>query len=146
MVEPDRRRRQAFIDEMNGRLDYRHMRPVVAADIGAVVDREADFEYFIDRSVLPLMIRDAQRAGITLFFVRVQRRPEGGRPPGQSDALRRYVARLREYVLLRGALWRDDTGDAALTIDLYSDGDHLAREARPRYTGLFWNRVHPLLQ
>ncbi|HXG57235.1 MAG TPA: hypothetical protein VNJ03_17785 [Vicinamibacterales bacterium] len=146
IIEPGRRRRQAFVVEMNVRLDYRHMRPVVAADIDAVADRDADFDRFIDRSVLPLMIRDAQQAGITLFFVRVQRRPDGGRPPRQSEALARYVARLREYVQAAGALWRDDTGDAAMTIDLYGDGDHLARDARPRYTGLFWNRVRPLLQ
>lgn len=146
VIEPGRRRRQAFVDEMNGRLDYRHMRPVAAADIDATVDREADFDHFIDRSALPLMIRDARQAGITLFFVRVQRRPDGGRPPRQSEALVRYVARLREYVRSSGALWLDDTGDAAMTIDLYGDGDHISRDARPRYTGLFWNRVRPLLQ
>ena len=41
---------------------------------------------------LPLMLRDARQAGLTLVLVRVQRRPVGGRPPYQSPALQRYVA------------------------------------------------------
>ncbi|MEO5896395.1 MAG: hypothetical protein ABIS06_11900 [Vicinamibacterales bacterium] len=80
---------------MNDRLGYRQMRPVVAADIDAAADRDADFDRFVDRSVLPLMLRDAERRGIRLFFVRVQRRPEGGHPPAQSPALREYTRRLR---------------------------------------------------
>jgi hypothetical protein len=52
---------------------------------------------------------------------------------------------LRAYILAHGGLWHDDTGDPAMTIDLYGDGDHLARDARARYTQIFWNRVHPLL-
>ena len=145
VIEPARRKRTLFIEQMNDRLDFHHMRPIAAADIGAASDQDADFDRFVNRSVLPLMLRDAERAGITLFFVRVQRRPEGGRPPVQSAALREYTARLREYILAHGALWHDDTGDPAMTIDLYGDGDHLAREARARYTEIFWNRVHPLV-
>jgi hypothetical protein len=145
LIEPGQRRRAAFVEAMNDRLDYHHMRPVAAADIGAAADRDADFDRFINRSVLPLMLTDAARAGIRLFFVRVQRRPEGGRPPAQSAALQEYTRRLREYILAHGARWHDDNGDAALSIDMYGDGDHLAREARARYTEIFWNRIHPLL-
>lgn len=145
-VEPRARQRGTFNEQMNERLAFTHMRPVAAADIAATPDAEADFDRDVDRSVLPLMLRDAERAGIRLFFVRVQRRPEGGRPPKQSEALRRYVARLRDYIVAHGGLFRDDTGDPALAIDMYGDGDHLAREARERYTDIFWSRIQPLLQ
>ena len=57
----------------------------------------------VDRSVLPLMLRDAARAGLKLCLVRVQRRPIDGRPPQQSAALRQYVADLRAYVESRMA-------------------------------------------
>jgi hypothetical protein len=40
-------------------------------------------------------------------------------------------------------LWHDETGDRALGLEMYGDGDHLARGARERYTSIFWNRVGP---
>jgi hypothetical protein len=46
----------------------------------------------------------------------------------------------------RGALLRDDTGDPELTLDMYGDGDHLARGARRRYTQILFDRLHPLFQ
>jgi hypothetical protein len=135
--------RQAFVAAMNERFDFAHLRPIDAADYDPTADREADFAAYVDRSVLPLMLRDAREAGIRLYFVRVQRRPVGGRPPYQSPALRAYVLALGEYIRANGGLWHDDTGDPAQTLELYGDGDHLAREARERYTGMFWNRLGP---
>jgi hypothetical protein len=117
-----------------------------AADIEAAEERDADFGRYVNRSVLPLMLRDARAAGLTLCFVRVQRRPEGGRPPYQSRALRRYVAELRAYIESHGAILHDDTGDSALTLDMYADGDHLAGSARRLYTGIFFERLKPLFQ
>ena len=146
LMEPSRRRRQTIVDQMNSRLDFMHMRPIDMADIGEAIDAEADFDHYVDRSVLPLMLRDAKQAGLTLFFVRVQRRPVGGRPPEQSAALRRYIDRLQAYVTENGGRWRDDTGDPLMTLDLYGDGDHLAREARERYTAMLWNRIGPLIK
>ena len=135
--------RVPFVAAMNERFDFRHLRPVEAADIDPFTDATADFDRYVDRSVLPLMLRDARAAGITLYFVRVQRRPAGRRPPHQSRALQEYTARLSAYIRSNGALWRDDTGDPAITLDLYGDGDHLRHEARERYTSIFWNRVGP---
>ena len=134
-----------LLTSMNERFDFAHMRPIEAADVDTN-DTTADFDRDVGRSVLPLMLREARTAGITLYFVRVQRRPSGGRPPHQSPALRAYVAKLEAYVRANGAVWRDDTGDPALSLDLYGDGDHLAREARERYTAIFWTRVGPNLQ
>jgi hypothetical protein len=146
MMIPSRRQRTAFIIEMNKRFDFMHVRPMEAADFEAAQDREADFPRMIRHSVLPLMIRDAKQAGIKLCFVRVQRRPDGNRPPPQSPALRRYVEDLRQYIESNGALWRDDTGDPAITVDMYEDGDHLAQHSRTYYTEIFYARIRHFLQ
>jgi len=90
------------------------------------------------------MLRDAKAAGLTLFFVRVQRRPVGGRTPYQSPLRRRYIEDLRLYLESHGAIFRDDTGDPALTLDMYEDGDHLSVGARRRYTEIFFERLRPL--
>jgi hypothetical protein len=141
-----RRRRTEFLNLMNVRLGLDHLRPMQAADIQIGDAPAFDFDRDVDRSVLPLMLRDARNAGLTICFVRVQRRPTANRPPPQSDALQAYVQALRAYVTARGALFHDDTGDPALTIDLYEDGDHLARHARRRYTEILYNRLRPHFQ
>jgi hypothetical protein len=141
-----RRRREDFLSQMNVRLGLDHLRRMEAADIPAIDEPEIDFWRDVDRSVLPLMLRDANRAGLTLCFVRVQRRPSANRPPVQPPALRRYTDALRSYLAERGALFHDDTGDPALTLDLYEDGDHLARHARRFYTENLYNRLRPHFQ
>jgi hypothetical protein len=144
IVEPYRRKRADLMIRVNERFGLDHLRPMDAADMQAAEDRDADFDAYIDRSFLPLMLRDAQRAGLPLCFVRVQRRPAGGRPPVQSPALAAYVVRLRGYIESHGAMFRDDYGDPALTLDLYSDGDHLSPSGRRRYTEVFYMRLRPL--
>ena len=141
---PGRRRRTQFLDEMNARIGLEHLRPMEAADMQAAEDRDADFYRYVDRSVLPLMLREASAHGLTLCFVRVQRRPVGGRPPYQSPALQRYMRDLRSYIEAHGAMLRDDTGDPELTLDMYEDGDHIAAASRRRYTEIFINRLAPL--
>jgi hypothetical protein len=141
-----RRRRDDFVVHMNERFGLDHLRKFEAADVAATDDADADFPRFVDRSVLPLMLRDARAAGITLCLVRVQRRPAGGRPPAESAAMQRYVRDLRAYIESHGGVFHDETGDPALTLDMYEDGDHLAREARGRYTEIFFDRLRPLFQ
>ena len=146
MLTSARYRRDDFTLRMNERFGLDHLRPFEAADVQDSDDREADFGRFVDRSVLPLMLRDAHAAGITLCLVRVQRRPVGGRPPVQSEKMLRYVRDLRAYVEAHGGVFHDETGDPALTLDMYEDGDHLAREARGRYLEIFVDRLRPLFQ
>jgi hypothetical protein len=141
-----RRRRTEFLSLMNVRLGLDHLRPMQAADIQIGDAPDFDFTRDLETSVLPLMLRDAREAGLTICFVRVQRRPTANRPPPQSPALQDYVAALRAYVTGRGALFHDDTGDPALTIDMYEDGDHVARHARRRYTENLYNRLRPHFQ
>lgn len=138
---PYRRPRAAFMQALNDRFGLDHLRPMDAADMQATEDREADFAGFVDKSALPLMLRDAEHAGLKLVFVRVQRRPVGGRPPYQSPALQRYMRELRRYIESHGGALLDDTGDPSQTLDLYEDGDHLSREGRRRYTERFAERI-----
>ncbi len=60
----------------------------------------------------------------------MQRRPAGGKPPYQSPALRRYVRDLQDYIESHGGRFHDDTGDTAITLDMYEDGDHIGRDFR----------------
>jgi hypothetical protein len=60
--------------------------------------------------------------------------------------MRRYVRDLQSYVESHGGVFHDDTGDPALTLSMYEDGDHLARDARPLYTDIFFDRLRPLFQ
>jgi len=76
----------------------------------------------------------------------VQRRPAGDGAPEQSPALQRYIDDLQRYVTARGAIFRDDTGDPLLTLDMYEDGDHIRREARRRYTEILHARLNHLFQ
>lgn len=146
VIEPSRRRRTEFQRLMNVRLGLDHMRPMPAADIAAGDGPSIDFHRDVDRSVLPLMLRDAKAAGLTICFVRVQRRPTAQRPPAQSPPLRAYVRDLQTYITSRGGVFLDDTGDPALTLDMYEDGDHFARHARARYTEHLYNRLRPHFQ
>ena len=58
-----RKPRAAFLDGLNDRFGLSHLRPMDAADMQATEDRDADFDAFVDKSRLPLMLRDARRAG-----------------------------------------------------------------------------------
>ena len=60
-------------------------------------------------------------------------------------------------VLISHALWGRDEfverkarrlawhGYACFALDMYGDGDHLAREAMDRYTAVLWHRLQPSL-
>jgi hypothetical protein len=146
LLIPGNRKRAEFMTNMNARFGLDHVRPMEAADLQAATDREADFGRDVNRSVLPLMLRDARAAGLTLCFVRVQRRPIGGKPPYQSPALRRYARDLQAYIESRGGKFHDDTGDTAITLDMYEDGDHIGRAYRRLYTAILFERLRPLLQ
>ena len=136
--------RSALLTAANDRFGLDHLRVMEAADMSA--DEGTDFNASVRHSVLPLMLREAQRAGFKLCLVRVQRRPVDGRPPVQSPALRRYVQDLRRYVQASGGVLHDDTGDPAMTLDMYEDGDHIARHARRRYTEILYNRLRQHFQ
>jgi len=102
---------------------------------------EFDFAGHVNSSLLPSMVNLAKQHGVTLVFVRVQRRPTASGPPPQRPELKTYIAHLREYVLAHGAQFYDFTGDPALTLDHYNDGDHISAAWRPQSTELFLERL-----
>jgi hypothetical protein len=115
----------------------------VAADIGKAVDA-ADFGRDLPTSVLPLIAGLSKAHRLPVCFVRVQRRPEGGRPPAQPPALTRYVSDFRAWAESQGLCFYDETGDPELTLDLYEDGDHV--RDRITYTRIFRRRLDPLFR
>jgi len=63
------------------------LRPFEAADLAAADARALDFDANVDDSLLPEIIRLAERSKIKLAFIRVQRRPSADGPPPQSSEL-----------------------------------------------------------
>ncbi len=138
---PDAESRREFEASEEKTFALEFLRSDVGTDM--TVAANPDFARDLPTSVLPLILDLAEHENLHLCFVRVQRRPENGRVP-QTPALRRYVAELADYVQSRGASFRDDTEDPEMTLDLYSDGDHV--RDRRRYTEIFHRRVAMLLE
>jgi hypothetical protein len=127
-----------LIDAMNSdvfALDK--LRKFEGSDLAASTTASLDFAANVNDSLLPEMLRLAERSNIRLAFIRVQRRPTPDGPPQQSDALEKYVEDLRAYVTARNAYFHDDWGDPDEPLSAYADGDHLTAEGRRRYTERF---------
>lgn len=130
--------RRKWLDDLNfGIMGLDRLRPMAAADLQAAEDKEADFDRNMPRSVLPLIVDLAKQHGISVCFVRVQRRPVGNQPPPQSERMQAYMRDFKAYAEREGMVFHDDTGDQMQTLAMYEDGDHIAREHRQRYTRQF---------
>jgi hypothetical protein len=140
---PDPSARRRFDQLLGERFDLATLRRDVAADLSGA-NESADFARDLPTSVLPAMTALAREHGITLCFVRVQRRPTGAVPPEQSPNLRRYVSDLRTWLEANGALFHDDWGDPELPESIYADGDHVGD--RRAYTTVFRRRLDPLFR
>ena len=122
------------------------LRTFAAADLPQADESVLDFDARVDRSVLPLILDLAERSKIRLAFVRVQRRPTPTGPPPQSEALTRYLERLKAYVTARGAYYHDDYGDPNQPLAVYADGDHLRSDQRIPYSERFAKQHAAFLQ
>jgi len=122
------------------------LRSFEAADLAAADGRALDFDANVDDSLLPEIIRLADRSKIKLAFIRVQRRPTAAGPPPQSPELTAYVNALKGYLETRGAYFHDDWGDPDEPLSAYADGDHLDAEGRIQYTQRFAERHARFLQ
>ena len=140
---PDPSDRLRFDRALNDRFDLANLRSDVAADLSGA-NESADFSRDLPTSVLPMMTALAREHGITLCFVRVQRRPRGTVPPAESENLRRYVSDLRTWLEANGALFHDDWGDPEMPESIYADGDHV--RDRRHYTAVFRRRLDPLFR
>lgn len=139
---PDEESRVAFEAATERTFGLEFLRSDVGSDLG--VAENVDFDRDVSTSVVPLILDLARQEQLQVCFVRVQRRPTNGRPPEQPPALRRYIAALAAYVQSRGAMFHDDTNDPEMTLDLYSDGDHVGD--RRRYTEIFHRRMATLFE
>ena len=135
---------EGLLDAANDAFDLERLRPIAAADVAAASDAALDFDRSVDSSVVPLLLSLSRQHDLRLCFVRVVRRPDNGRPPEDSPALRRYVDAFEAYVVERGAAFMDDRDDPRLSRLPYSDGDHITDAARPAYTEMFWPKIQAL--
>ena len=134
----DRSQADAFLEAVNTELfALERLRPLAAADLPQAQDAFLDFHEQVGRSLLPEILNVAERRGIRLAFIRVQRRPRPDGPPEQSEALTRYLSDLQAYLERRGAYYHDDRGDVDQPLAVYADGDHLRLDARPGYMRRF---------
>jgi len=116
------------------------LRRFEGSDLAASTTASLDFKANVDDSLLPEMLRVAERAKMRLAFIRVQRRPTPEGPPPQSDALKKYVEDLKTYLTAKGAYFHVDWGDPDEPLSAYADGDHLTGQGRARYTERFAER------
>lgn len=131
-------------DDFNDLFALEKLRTIELAD-DAALDKEDqriyDFNRKVRTSLLPSMLSLAKEAKVELVFVRVQRRPSEDGPPPQSEALKKYISDFKSYVTAQGADFYDFTGDPALTLNHYLDGDHIRPDWRVESTKLFVKRL-----
>ncbi len=90
---------------------------------------------------LPHVLDMAQAAEVRLFFVRVKRRPPRIREKGDPAELADYTAKLRAWLLGRGAGFHDFSADPEIRSDMFGEGDHLDLQHMTWFT----RRLHSLL-
>ena len=135
-----------FLDTVNSQIfPLERLRHMTAADLPEAAPT-IDFNSQVGRSILPEIVRLAERAKIRLAFIRVQRRPLASGPPAQPEALTRYMRDLKAYLEEHGAYFHDDWGDPDQPLAMYADGDHLVREARIPYTDRFLEKHAPIFR
>jgi hypothetical protein len=136
-------------EALKTQFDFENLRADVF-DAGAIANDilPADTKQFsVDptRNLLGRFHQTAHDRGIQLIFYRVKRRPDESNTVVQDDALRAYTEAFRSWAGSKGHLFIDETEDARLTLDMYHDGDHLAKAAMPAWTRLFHERVKSFL-
>lgn len=130
-----------LLEELNTAFALDRLRPAVAADMASAGAEPLDFERDVRRSLLPEFLRLAREHELPVIFVRVLRRPENGRAPAESPALRQYVRALGAYITANGAIFRDDRDYPGMASLQYDDGDHISRVSMVPYTELFFEQM-----
>jgi len=141
--EGARRRFRTRVDTAFRRDRFRSTAGVDTGDTAG--ESVYDFNASVGHSFLPLMFREADRAGIRLCFVRVRtRRTAEGQP--EPPPLTQYVRDLRTWVRRRGGCFVDMSEQQAITPEWYADGDHIRVPLREAWTRLFYAAVKDELQ
>lgn len=130
-------------------FDFDKLRPDVF-DPGALENDTMDVNKRVftsdpSETLLPLYAEVAKQRGFQLCFYRVKRRPdEAGNAPS-SPQLTEYMKNFRIWAESHGHLVMDETDDPRLTLDMYHDGDHVAKPSMDKYTRMFVERVRAVL-
>ncbi len=133
-------------DILDRTFDIRNLRPDVPSDLASEDIEAVPFDPSPAGSFLPFLVDTAKDHGIDLWFYRVKRRPNDGVHRRQSSDLAAYIADLRAWLSGHGAHLVDETGDERLTIDYYSDGDHVSTQKVDAYTRHFYETHRELFQ
>jgi hypothetical protein len=128
-------------------FDLGNLRADLPAELpDAAGDGSEALEFDAEGTFLPGFFQLAREHGIRLVFYRVKRRPELNGMREETPELSRYIDGLRGWLEGQGGRLVDESGDPALTLDLYLDGDHLRESARPGWTKRFWDRLEPVIE
>ncbi|RFC46711.1 MAG: hypothetical protein DVB23_001461 [Verrucomicrobia bacterium] len=116
-------------------------------DMGFYEDGPVRFDSSPGASFLPHLVALAKQHQLQLHFHRIKRRPAANHSRPDGQVMTAYMTELSAYLREQGCLFTDESGDPALTLDMYVDGDHLSskEDVQARYHRLFWERVRPQL-
>jgi hypothetical protein len=92
-------------------------------------------------SFLPHILELSRKHQLPVCFVRVKRVQ-----PDDEEWLDSYINDLRTWLTQNGALYYDESGDDAITREMYGNGDHIAEQYKPFVTRRFFEAVKDRLK
>lgn len=103
-----------------------------------------DFDYWVDRSFLPEMIRLAREGGVRLVFVH-ERTLLFPSAVAEPEALRAYKAKLADYLRANDVSLLDFSYDPRLPASGFNDALHMNAAGKAAFTQLLAEALRPLL-
>lgn len=129
-----------ILSVVNGLFKVDKLRKLKEGDTVSKTPSKLSFEEVVGPSFLPQILRLAEEHDISLYFVRVQRRP----PTKTTAELGRYIEDLAGYLEDRGAGFVDLNVGETAPLTWYGKGDHIAPESRKQYTAWFRTRANEI--
>ncbi|MEO5755153.1 MAG: hypothetical protein ABIR38_10645 [Chthoniobacterales bacterium] len=134
---------------VNETFDVAKLRDEIMTESSEVSgEKPEEFSADPKRNFLPHLVETAKRDGIPLCFVREKRHPSPDGTVPQTEALRRYIADLRQWLESQGCALVDLTDDAEPDEAMYlkEDDDHIRPAAKERATRIYVAKLRPLLR
>ena len=135
--------RRELRDLLRKRFHFNNLKPelmdmnVLREDVG----RSYAFNYQVNRSFLPQIIKLAKESDLKLILVHVKKRPDEDGITRRPQPVVEYIEQLKAYLKEQGVDFYDFTDDPEVTLSLYANGDHIADKYKPRYTEIFYKRL-----
>lgn len=96
----------------------------------------------VKASLLPDMLRVAEKCGTRLLFFRVKKRPDAATQlPKEPGGMREYADFLGGWLGEHGALFFDESYDLSIHLDDYQEGSHIKPGRIDWYRRYFWQRM-----